>query len=124
MAKDNNLVFDTNVLIYFFAGNANAGELIRKYNTLVSSITVIELLSGKRQTSKERDIIKDFLSSVTPVQTNPFVTDLAVKFRLSYNLIVTDSIIAATAKYLNSPLVTYDAEFFKIKEIEIIPFTK
>ena len=97
MAKDNNLVFDTNVLIYFFAGNANAGELIRKYNTLVSSITVIELLSGKRQTSKERDIIKDFLSSVTPVQTNPFITDLAVKFRLSYNVIVTDSIIAATA---------------------------
>ena len=30
MAKDNNLVFDTNVLIYFFAGNANAGELIKE----------------------------------------------------------------------------------------------
>ena len=124
MAKDNNVVFDTNVLIYFFSGNENAGELVRKYNTLVSSITVIELLSGKKQTSKERDIIKDFLSSVTPVHTNPFITELAVKFRLSYNLIVTDSIIAASAKYLDSPLVTYDAAFFKIKEIKVIPFTK
>jgi len=64
------------------------------------------------------------LSSVTPVQTNPLITELAIKFRLSYNLIVTDAVIAATAKYLDSPLVTYDAEFFKIKEIKVIPFIK
>jgi len=101
MAKDNNLVFDTNVLVYFFAGNENAGQLVRKYNTLVSSITIIELLSGKKQTSKERDIVKDFFFFFTPIQTNTIISELAIKFRLFYNLIVTDELIAANSKYLD-----------------------
>ena len=124
MAKGRSVVFDTNVLIYFFAGNDNAGEAVRQYNTIISSITTIELLSGKKQTLKERELIRDFLEGVTPFQTTPLISELAIKFRLSYNLIVTDAIIAATAKYLDTPLITSDAAFFKIKEIEIIPFTK
>lgn len=58
------------------------------------------------------------------IETNPFINDLAVKFRLTYNLEVSDAIIAATAKYLDASLVTSDAAFYKIKEREIIPFTK
>jgi hypothetical protein len=91
---------------------------------VVSAITTIELLSGKKQTQKERELIKDFLDGLTPFQTTPFINELAIKFRLSYNLTVTDAIIAATAKYLDIPLITSDAAFFKIKEIKIIPFIK
>jgi predicted nucleic acid-binding protein len=124
MEKSKNVVFDTNILIYFFSGNVNAGEAVRYYNTVISSITTIELLSGKNQTPKERELIRGFLEGITPIQTTPLISELAINFRLSYNLIVTDAIIAATAKYLDSPLITSDAAFFKIKEIEIIPFTK
>lgn len=87
MVKGRSAVCDTNVLIYFFAGNNNAGEVIRQYNVVLSAISTIELLSGKKQTSKERELIRDFLGGVTSVQTNPIVNELAVKFRLSYNLI-------------------------------------
>lgn len=69
-------------------------------------------------------MIKDFLTGLTAFQTTPFINEVAIKFRLSYNLTVTDAIIAATAKYLDMPLITSDTAFFKIKEIEIIPFTK
>lgn len=58
------------------------------------------------------------------IETNTFINDLAIKFRLIYNLKVPDAIIAATAKYLDDSLVTSDAAFYKIKEREIIPFTK
>ena len=124
MVKGKSVVLDTNVLIYFFAGNDNAGEAVRQYSNVISAITIIELLSGKKQTVKERELIKDFLTGLTAFQTTPFINEVAIKFRLSYNLTVTDAIIAATAKYLDMPLITSDTAFFKIKEIEIIPFTK
>ncbi len=124
MANNKTRVCDTNVLIYFFAGNAKAGEIIAQSNIAVSSMTSIELQVNSRQTVKERDIINDFLGGVTLVETNLFINELAIKFRLTYNLLVPDAIIAATAKYLGASLATADASFFKIKEIEIIPFSK
>ncbi len=48
MVKGKSVVLDTNVLIYFFAGNDNAGEAVRQYSNVISAITIIELLSGKK----------------------------------------------------------------------------
>jgi predicted nucleic acid-binding protein len=124
MDSNNSLICDTNVLVYFFTGNAAAGKVVSQYNVVVSAITAIELLSSSRQSSVERELVKDFLSGITSVHTNPYIVDLAINFRLSYSLLVPDAVIVATAKYLEMPLVTSDTELFKIKEIEIIKFTK
>ncbi len=85
MAKFKTVVLDTNVLIYFFAGNENAGQIIQQYIPSISTTTKIELLSGKRQSAKERELTKDFLDGLSPIQTTPSVSNLAIKFRLSYN---------------------------------------
>ena len=124
MANSKTIVCDTNILIYFFSGNTNAGKIISAYNIAVSSMSYIELQANHNQTFKEREIVKDFLGGVSMIETNPFINDLAIKFRLTYNLKVPDAIIAATAKYLDASLVTSDAAFYKIKEIKVIPFTK
>ena len=73
---------------------------------------------------ERREIIKDFLLSTTIIQTNMSICEKASKLRLNYAVKLPDAIIAATAEYLGLPLITADAAFFKIKEIEIIPFIK
>lgn len=53
-----------------------------------------------------------------------FINELAIKFRRTNYLKLPDAISAATAKYSGASLVSSDAALYKIKETEIIPFTK
>ncbi len=85
MATNKTLVCDTNIFIYFFEGNLKAGEIFSNFNIAVSSISYIELLANNRQTEKEQDIVKDFLRSLSLIETNPFINELAIQFRRSYN---------------------------------------
>jgi predicted nucleic acid-binding protein len=118
------VVFDTNILIYFFDGNAKAAKLLETTEFFLSSMTHVEILSDLNTSKQKRELIKDFLSAITIIQTSPIICEKAAKLRLSYAIKLPDAIIAATASYLGLPLITGDAEFFKIKEVEIIPFTK
>ena len=124
MAKPNSLLCDTNVLVYFIAGNIKAGKIFKDYQIILSSITYIEILSNKKLTSERMELLLDFLKTFTFIETSPSINKLTINMRLNYRLNTQDAIIAATAKYLDLSIVTNDTAFFKIKEIEIIPFTK
>ena len=82
------------------------------------------MLSSKKIPAAKREIMEDFLQSFTIIETNPLINKIAVDFRLKYSFDTPDAIIAATAWYRNVKLVTADKIFFKIKEIQVIPFTK
>jgi len=118
------IVCDTNVLAYFFEGNKEAGKVINLNQVIISSVTFIEILGNKNIPVSRRDLMNDFLRSMVIVETNPIINNIAAEFKLLYSLQTPDAIIAATAKYQNSRLVTADKAFFKIKEIEIIKFSK
>lgn len=124
MANKQIIICDTNILVYFFEGNKEAGKLLNLNRVSISSITFIEILSNKNLPSFQREVIYDFLFSLSIVETNPIINKIAVEFRLLYGLDTADAIIAATAKYQNNTLVTADKIFYKIKEIEIIKFLK
>ena len=124
MANKQIIVCDTNILVYFFEGNKEAGKILNLNQVIISSITFIEILSNKNIPSSQRNLIYDFLRSLSIVETNPVINKIAAEFRLIYGLDTADAIIAATAKYQNNNLVTADKIFYKIKEIEIIKFSK
>ena len=46
----------------------------------------------------------------------------SIELRIKYNLKLPDAIIAATASYLNLPLISADRAFGKINEIQSIRF--
>ena len=48
----NNLVVDTNILIYFSKGNQTAYELISTNRIFISVITKLEMLSFKQHTKE------------------------------------------------------------------------
>jgi predicted nucleic acid-binding protein len=91
---------------------------------LLSSITQIELSSDLKTIRQKRLLIKDFLSGTTIIHTHAHICEMAAKFRLTCAVKLPGAIIAATAQYAGVALVTANAAFFKIKEIDIIPFTK
>jgi predicted nucleic acid-binding protein len=90
----------------------------------ISAISQIEIVGFWKLSKASRESVKDFLSTLTVIQTNPTICDIASKLRLTYNIKTPDAIIAATAKYLGFPLLTADEELFKIKEIEVVQFFK
>ena len=118
------ILCDTNVIAYFFEGHKEEGKIINLQNVLISSITFIEMLSNKRTPPLKWVLMKDFLQTLTIIETNPFINNISIDLRLKYHIDTPDAIIAATAKYHNIKLVTAEKIFFKIKEIAIIPFTK
>ena len=112
-----NYLADTNCFIYLldehplllpFAENGWA----------FSFITEMEILSKKGITMKQDTLIRQMLASCSKVDHNQAITELTIKLRRKYSLKLPDAIIAASAQYINAPILTADKAFAQIKEID------
>lgn len=119
-----NYILDTNILVYFFEGNPDAGLLIRNYEFIISATTYIEILANPGYSKIQRIVAKEFLLTKQIIHTSPVICDLAIQMRLNYKCKLPDALIAATSQFMQIPLITADSNFFKIKEIEVIKFQK
>ena len=54
------------------------------------------------------------------INLNEEIKSLTIELKRKYKLKLPDSIIAATAYYLNLPLITADKQFKQVDELEII----
>jgi len=57
------------------------------------------------------------------VHTNEFICEIAAGLRRGLKLKLPDAIIAATCFYLDLPLITFDKDFEKIKDLRVIKLT-
>lgn len=117
-----NLVLDTNIIIYYFRGSEFARDLILQNDIAISVITEIELLSFHNNSEEDVADIKRLLSTFTIIPITSFVKDKTIDYRLEYRLKTPDSIIVATANYLDYALVTADKQLQNIEDIEIMLF--
>lgn len=113
-------LIDTNIALYLLGGDKKVSEILDKNSIYLSFISELELLAFKELDEKEEKIISDFLSNCTIIDVNKKIKDNAIYLRKKYNLKLPDSIIAATAQFLNIPFITSDLFFRKVKEIPII----
>ena len=113
----NNLVVDTNILIYLLNGDEYISDLLRDSNVHISQI---ELLASKKLNSAERNEIEILLDSCTIHHSSNTISRIASNLKLAYGLKIPDALIAATAVDLNLPLITSDSDFRKVEEIELI----
>ena len=86
----------------------------------VSFITELELLGYKEITAKEEKQIKMFLNDCVIININEHIKKLSIEIRREQNLKLPDSIIAATSKYLDIPLITGDEDFNQMQDIDVI----
>lgn len=116
----NKIVVDTNIVIYFLLGHKEVDQYFYKFTPIFSFISELELLSGKDFYPSELEGIKDFLSKQMIWGYLPVMRDLVIEIRQKKKLKLPDAIIAATALYLDIPLVTTDKSFKNIDGLTVL----
>ena len=113
------MIFDTDVMIWAFRGNAKALDAIdAATERAISAVTYMELLQGVRN-KREMIFMKRFLStlgfSVLPVTTNISSRAVAIMeaTTLKSDLGVCDAFIFATALDTGDMLLSGNAKHFK-----------
>lgn len=120
----NNLLLDTNIVLYLLNGDVTLIPLLEDKNLFVSFITQLELLGYKDLSQKDLDNIQMFLNECTIIDITPPIKDTTVDLRRKYNLKLPDSIIIATGIWLNIPVISSDLDFTKVEEADIISYER
>lgn len=113
----NSIFLDTNILIYLLQGDLKIAELIDNKTFPISFITELELLSIPTNSIQNRKI-KALLKECYILNINEEIKNHTIDFRNKYNIKLPDAIVAATAHYLDLPLITADKGFKKIDELK------
>ena len=121
----NMYLFDTNAVIYFLAGDKKAISLVKeilKENKIIYVPTIVrlELFSKSDLTAIEQSAISDFLALTIEISLDKTIADIAAAIRRKYKTKVADSIVAASAVYTNSLLVTRNTKDFKISSVHTV----
>jgi hypothetical protein len=115
----NRYLADTNAFIYFLEKREAILPLI-DIPWSYSFITKIELLGKLGISVTEIALVKEILEICTELPHTASITDMAITLKQQYKIKTPDALIAATALQYNLPLLTADAGFTRIKELDLL----
>ncbi|MCG3167942.1 MAG: hypothetical protein POELPBGB_03742 [Bacteroidia bacterium] len=116
----NAILLDTNIILAILGGNKTLDEFIAGNIIYISFITELELFGFKSLSLQEEKVINSFVGDCRVIDINTAIKQHTIKIRKANKLKLPDSIVAATALYLETPLLTADADFKAIKNLELI----
>lgn len=123
------LLIDTDVLIDTTRGVADAIKFFEKHENDISLsvVTLAEIYSGFRNDKEEKRVMA-FLNLFERIEINEKIAILAGKFRKKYGKShgagMADCIIAASAYYDDSTLVTLNKKHYPMLTNIFIPYKK
>ena len=108
-------LIDTNAVIDYLDNKLpnNSANLIDRTDTQISVITRMELLSWHKATSRQIQVLQEFINSSTVVGLEEKVILKAIDIRKNYRLKLPDAIIAATALANGFALISHNISDFK-----------
>jgi predicted nucleic acid-binding protein len=115
------VVFDTDVLIWYFRGNPRANAFLSSVETdrrWISSMTIMELFQGCRNREELTDVqafVAENISRILHPRTavSEKAIHLTQEFALSHGLRVIDAVIAASALLHRAILATGNNRHFR-----------
>ena len=113
------LLADTNAFIYLLNGHPSLEPLLES-TWLFSFITEIELLGKPDITASEIKKVKSLLAACIKVPYTEAINEKAIMLKQRQKLKIPDAIIAATAIHQGIPLLTFDKDFTKIEEVDLV----
>ena len=119
-----NLLTDTNIILYLLGGDRDIAGILSGRIVHLSFINELELLSFPQLSSEDAQIIREFLRETIIIDINESIKAHTIYMRTKYNLKLPDAIVAATARFLQIPLLTADRDFKQIMEIPILFYEK
>ena len=123
------LLIDTDVLIDYLRGQADAVAFLKKTRRKlrVSAATVAELHVGVRE-GDEREVLERFLGLLEAVDITPDIVRQAGLWRRdfgkSHGTGLMDALIAASAELSGSTLVTLNGKHYPMLESVLVPYRK
>ena len=109
---------DTNAILYYLKDDPNTVSILRDIFTqnvplYVSAITELELFAFSNLSTAEEKLIEELLTTVAVISLDSHIARLAAFVRRQYRLKVPDSVIAATALFTGSTLLTRNTRDFQ-----------
>ncbi|WP_448701417.1 type II toxin-antitoxin system VapC family toxin [Mucilaginibacter sp. AW1-3] len=114
------IFLDSNILLYLLAGDSDLLKFFSDFSPKISFIVELEILSAPDLDDKTLFQIKRLLSNLGIMRYPDEMKDIIINIRKQKKLKLPDSIIAATAIYYKSPLITADKAFKNISGLELI----
>ena len=114
------IICDTNPLVYLLNGNREIGGFLKDKQIYVSAITELEMFGKQNLSKKESNIIDTLLEYCFVIDINQEIKTIYKEIKQKYSLKLPDAVIAATAIYLDIPLLTFDKEFKSVSELKLI----
>ncbi|MDQ2864009.1 MAG: PIN domain-containing protein, partial [Bacteroidota bacterium] len=112
-----------NIIIYWLIGNPNAAEIISENIIHYSIITEIEVKGDTSMIKQaEKDKLQKILNRFKKIPLGEEIKEIAIKYKIQYNLKTPDAIIAASARFLKLPLVTGDKKVLQVDNIITVLF--
>jgi predicted nucleic acid-binding protein len=115
----NRFLADTNAFIYLLDRHPSLQPLLQS-QWVYSFITEIELLGKKGISSVEVKQLKSLLDVCVKCPHTDSINQTAILLKQNYTIKVPDALIAATAIEQKIPLLTFDKDFLKINEIDLV----
>lgn len=110
---------DTNAIIYYLTGDVRTVPVLRdifsdrETPVYVSALTEAELFSFPQLSEEEARLIEDLLRTISLIPLDSQIARIAGMLRRTYRLKLPDSVIAATALFTGSTLLTRNSKDFK-----------
>ena len=117
-------ILDTNAILYILNGDETLADFLFEKELYLSIITEMELLSYKKITASEQKKVEEFVKEMRVININESIKNLVIQIKKESNLKLPDSIIAATAIWLNIPFVTSDKHFGNLQNLNLIYYEK
>lgn len=117
--------FDTNAIIYYLKGDKKVSSFIEEIlngnsSIYISTITEVELFGFPRITKIEAYKIEKILETISIIPLDSRIARMAASIRQLYKLKTADSVIAATALFTSSVLVTRNVkDFLKVTDLQV-----
>lgn len=118
------IVSDTNPLIYVLNGSEKAAEYLNNKQIWISVISELELFRKRGLTKSEKQEIEFLIESCFVADLNSEIKILTKELLQIANIKLSDAIIAATAIYLDLPLLTFDTDFSRIPNLKLFILEK
>jgi predicted nucleic acid-binding protein len=120
----NSILIDTNIAIYLLDGDQSLAEILNGKKIYISFITQLELLGYHGLTEEQEQRIEDMLDYFVITDINSRIKKEVIQLRKNYLTKLPDCIVAASALYLDLPLLTSDKGFNKIEELDLMLYEK
>jgi predicted nucleic acid-binding protein len=109
---------DTNAILYYLKDDPDTVASLRNVFTqnvplYVSAITELELFAFSNLSTAEEKLIEELLTTVAVISLDSHIARLSAFIRRQYRLKVPDSVIAATAPFTGSTLLTRNTRDFR-----------